>query len=77
MKLLVNEITNWQKVKHVLPVPYRLVICQDKDDEFHYFIAQLELVTFNDSPTFCFRDYCDNGYDHTVDSVKKWAYIKL
>ena len=47
------------------------------DDEFHYFIAQLEPGTFNDSHAFYFRDYHDNGYDHTVNSVKKWAYIKL
>ena len=77
MKYLVNKIINWQKVKHVLPVPGKLVICQDMDDEFHYFIAQLEPGTFNDSHAFYFRDYHDNGYDHTVNSVKKWAYIKL
>ena len=73
----INEISGWQKTKHCLPVPHALVICQDADDEYHYFISQLELVTFNDSPAFCFRDYYDNGYDHTVESVKKWAYIKL
>lgn len=77
MKSLVNEITNWQKVKYVLPVLHKLVICQDVADEFHYFIAQLVPIMFDDVPAVCFRDYYDNGYDHTVDSVKKWAYIKL
>lgn len=77
MKHLVNKIIHWQKVKHVLPVPGKLVICQDIDDEFKYFIAQFEPTTFYDRPEFCFRDYHDDGYDHRISSVKKWAYIKL
>lgn len=66
----INEISGWQKTKHCLPTLHALVMCQDADDEYYYFIAQLE-HTLSDKPDLCFRDYCDDGYDHDIDSVKK------
>ena len=73
MKPSKNKIKDWTKTKHALPVPNKMCILQVKDDQYLYYIGELE--TSNDGVGFLFMSDSQGGCP--VEEIEKWAYIKL
>ena len=78
MKIPVNKIHGWQKVKSCLPVLDKLVIIQEKHDQYKYRLATLTQSGSDDddkNPYFlCWGD-SDGGYG--IEDVARWAYIEV